>query len=255
MAKVYVVWQGRTPGIYHSWESCKAQVDGFSGAKYRSFKTLAEANSAFSQGQSGAVQQNTRPSASQSVQKTRPKQSNESVMGSIADRQLAIFCDGACDPNPGPAGSGIGVYHYGTLTKCFYGRYHQGSNNTAELLALYHSLLLAQQQPDIADVLILSDSSYSINVVTQWAAGWEKKGWVRNGNQPVKNLDLIQPLYQLYQSLKDRVEIVHVAAHVGIEGNEIADRMSVVAINEQQPEMVEYSQELDIDEILSMKRG
>lgn len=34
---------GHTPGIYDTWEECKAQVDGFSGAKYKGFATQAEA--------------------------------------------------------------------------------------------------------------------------------------------------------------------------------------------------------------------
>jgi len=41
--KYYAVKRGKTPGIYHTWDECKAQVDGFSGAGYKSFGTLEEA--------------------------------------------------------------------------------------------------------------------------------------------------------------------------------------------------------------------
>lgn len=41
--KFYAVKYGRTPGIYLSWADCKAQVDGFSGATYKSFPTKQEA--------------------------------------------------------------------------------------------------------------------------------------------------------------------------------------------------------------------
>jgi ribonuclease HI len=37
--KFYAVKKGRTPGIYTTWTQCKAQVDGFSGAVYKSFPT------------------------------------------------------------------------------------------------------------------------------------------------------------------------------------------------------------------------
>ncbi len=39
MAKVkyYGVKRGLVPGVYTSWDECKAQVDGFSGAEYKSF--------------------------------------------------------------------------------------------------------------------------------------------------------------------------------------------------------------------------
>ena len=39
----YVVIKGRVPGIYNDWESCKSQVNGFKGAKYKGFKTAQEA--------------------------------------------------------------------------------------------------------------------------------------------------------------------------------------------------------------------
>ena len=41
--KYYAVAKGKTPGIYLTWNDCKAQVDGFSGAVYKSFLTLQEA--------------------------------------------------------------------------------------------------------------------------------------------------------------------------------------------------------------------
>ncbi len=36
--KYYAVRSGRVPGIYTSWEDCKAQVEGFSGAEYKGFE-------------------------------------------------------------------------------------------------------------------------------------------------------------------------------------------------------------------------
>ena len=41
--KYYAVKAGKKPGIYLSWAECKAQVDGYSGAAYKSFKERADA--------------------------------------------------------------------------------------------------------------------------------------------------------------------------------------------------------------------
>jgi ribonuclease HI len=41
--KYYAVRAGRTPGIYTSWDACKAQVDGFANASFKSFPTKEEA--------------------------------------------------------------------------------------------------------------------------------------------------------------------------------------------------------------------
>eukprot|EP00984_Skeletonema_dohrnii_P012187 scaffold4923_cov134-Skeletonema_dohrnii-CCMP3373.AAC.1 len=41
--KWYAVAKGRSPGIYPTWDECKAQTVGFSGALFKSFKTRDEA--------------------------------------------------------------------------------------------------------------------------------------------------------------------------------------------------------------------
>ena len=47
LKKYYVVWHGRRPGIYESWRATEAQVRGFSGAQFKSFRDLLEAQDAF----------------------------------------------------------------------------------------------------------------------------------------------------------------------------------------------------------------
>ena len=41
--KYYAVREGHKPGIYHSWPEAQKQILRYSGATYKSFKTLAEA--------------------------------------------------------------------------------------------------------------------------------------------------------------------------------------------------------------------
>ena len=41
--KYYAVRVGKTPGIYLTWDDCKAMVDGYPGAKYKSFGSIVEA--------------------------------------------------------------------------------------------------------------------------------------------------------------------------------------------------------------------
>jgi len=43
----YVVWEGRKPGVYETWEEAKQQVDGYSGARFKKFKTIEDAIAAF----------------------------------------------------------------------------------------------------------------------------------------------------------------------------------------------------------------
>lgn len=41
--KFYAVKEGRSIGVYDTWEECKVQVDGYPGAVYKSFKSINEA--------------------------------------------------------------------------------------------------------------------------------------------------------------------------------------------------------------------
>lgn len=52
--KVYAVRIGRTPGIYNTWDEAKSQVDGFKGARYKSFASMDEAK-AFMAGSNDAA--------------------------------------------------------------------------------------------------------------------------------------------------------------------------------------------------------
>ena len=44
--KYYVVWHGKTKGVFTSWASCKKQIEGFQGAQYKSFPSKEEADTA-----------------------------------------------------------------------------------------------------------------------------------------------------------------------------------------------------------------
>lgn len=43
MKNYYAVKKGRIPGIYKTWDECKEQVSGFSGAEYKGFQFLEDA--------------------------------------------------------------------------------------------------------------------------------------------------------------------------------------------------------------------
>ncbi|MCO7224953.1 ribonuclease H family protein [Pleionea sp. CnH1-48] len=255
-SKFYVVWKGREPGIYTDWMSCKKQVDGFTGARYKSYPTRAEAEEAF-KGSSSVVFAGKSSSGSKGTGAKKgglKSYTAEEVNALKADTK--IFTDGGCDPNPGNAGSGIAIYRDNVLDELWYGLYNpRGTNNTAELNALHQAMLIAQKEiKKDSSVVIFCDSKYSIQCITQWAAGWEKKGWKKSGGE-IKNLALIQTMYALYQEVKDEIKIHHVNGHVGIEGNELADRMSILAIEKKDKRFHRYAGDMNIPYLLAMRTG
>jgi ribonuclease HI len=246
--KFYVVWRGVKTGVFHDWPTTLALVDGFPGAQYKSFPTLSEAETAFRR---GAPARSTAPRSA-----AAPRVARTDHADAVAAFDTVIFCDGACEPNPGKAGSGMAVYRAGKLASLWYGAYNPaGTNNTAELNALLQALLLAKAEIE-ADktVQVRSDSSYGLNAVTKWAAGWKKRGW-RKADGEIKNLEIIQELHALYEEIEDDVNLQHVSAHVGIEGNELADRMAMLAVERRELQWREFTETLDTDKLLRMRAG
>lgn len=127
-AAYYVVWQGRTPGIYDSWEACEAQVKGADGARYKGFATLPEAQQAFAASPDDYIQRKPK--------EENPKSEIINQKSEITNPLLpALAVDAACSGNPGMmefrgvvADTGTEVFHRGP--------YPAGTNNIGEFLAL-----------------------------------------------------------------------------------------------------------------------
>jgi ribonuclease HI len=243
--KFYVVWAGRQTGIFTEWATTRALVDKFAGARFKSFKTRAEAERAF---QAGMPRRTTAAAKPATIR---------APLATDAEKfDVQIYCDGACEPNPGNAGSGMAIYRKGLVTQLWYGLYNPtGTNNTAELTALHQALLFAEQEIATgSSVQILSDSTYAISCIAKWASGWEKRGWKKSGGE-IKNLNLIKTAYALYSSIQLQLTLTHVSAHVGTEGNELADRMAMSAVLNKAAEFRQYEEPIEVQSILRMRAG
>lgn len=247
--KFYVVWSGRQTGIFTDWASTQRAVDGYAGARFKSFPSRAEAEEAFARG-------NARLPSNSSSRQTGVMKSERRAVHTAHQFDVSIYCDGACEPNPGNAGSGIVVYRAGKLAALWYGLYNpMGTNNTAELNALYHALRMAETEIKAGNTVeVCSDSAYSINCVRSWAPGWEKKGWKKAGGE-IKNLDIIQDCYAIYRRIEKELTLTHVAAHVGTEGNELADRMAMLGVVRKEKTLRLYQETMDIPALLKMRAG
>ena len=248
--KFYVVWSGRQTGVFTDWATTQRAVDKYTGARFKSFPTRAEAEQAFGRSGSASI-----PPKARSRQAVTPHRERSAAHPSH-QFDVSIYCDGACEPNPGNAGSGIVVYRAGKLAQLWFGLYNpMGTNNTAELNALYHALRMAEAEIKAGNTVeVCSDSAYSINCIRSWAPNWEKKGWKKPGGE-IKNLEIIQDCYAIYRRIKRELTLIHVAAHVGTEGNELADRMAMLAVQLKEKRLRLYREEMDIPTLLKMRAG
>lgn len=160
--KFYVVWEGLAPGIYDSWDECRLQVEGYPGAKYKSFNSQTDATNAFRgnpaehTGLLRAIAEHNASSPATPPVYTPPPSVNPD----------SIAVDGACSRNPGPmeyrgvrVSDGTQIFHFGPLDG--------GTNNIAEYLALIHAMALLDRQGNTHTV-IYSDSRTAM-------------AWVRDG--------------------------------------------------------------------------
>lgn len=105
---------------------------------------------------------------------------------------VTIFTDGACSGNPGPGGWGS-ILIFNDTKKEISGGNPSTTNNIMELTAVVEALKLLKHP---CKVNIYSDSAYVVNAFEQkWIYGWIKKNWKTSGNEPVKNKELWQKLY------------------------------------------------------------
>lgn len=142
----YVVWNGRRPGVYASWESCRVQVDGFSGATFKKFPSPEAAARAWQDGPGSIAEPVARPEAF--------------LPGSIA-------VDAACAGNPGPMeyrgvdlATGEEIFRVGPM---------HGTNNLGEFLAVVHGLSWQHARESRAPVW--SDSRTALSWVRERRVG------------------------------------------------------------------------------------
>jgi ribonuclease HI len=61
--------------------------------------------------------------------------------------------------------------------------------------------------------------------------------------------------YAIYRRIKDNLTLTHVAAHVGTEGNELADRMAMLGAQSKEKTLRLYQETMDIPTLLKMRTG
>ena len=165
--KFYVVWKGKKPGIYESWDDCKAQIEGYKGAQYKSFQDFSEAKKAF----------NGNYLEYKGSSKGKKELSAEELLRIGDPNYNSISVDAASSGNPGKMEyQGVDTKTKKVLFK--QGPYAEGTNNIGEFLALVHGLAFLKQNKSGRS--IYSDSRIAIGWVRKKKCGTKLKKNKRN---------------------------------------------------------------------------
>lgn len=202
MAKFYAVKKGRKTGIFHTWEQCKEQIHGFSGAIFKSFSSLEEAN--------------------QFLLDSHYNEINEERINTIKSIPNYAYIDGSFDKTANIYGSGIVLVNNGNTIKHKFGgddpELAKMRNVTGEIEAAKFVMAYAYKN-NIKNFAIF----YDYEGISAWATGnWKTnlpftKSYANFARKIMKNVN---------------IEFVKVEAHTGVALNEEADRLAKLAIKE-----------------------
>ena len=151
--KFYTVWKGKRPGIYTTWDDCKAQIKNFEGAQYKSFETFDAAKK--------AIKGNYKDYIGKSKKFTSGL-SEEQLKKIGLPNYNSISVDAASSGNPGIMEyRGVDTKSKKQLFK--QGPFPEGTNNIGEFLAIVHGLALLKKNN--SDRLIYTDSRTAMSWV------------------------------------------------------------------------------------------
>jgi ribonuclease HI len=141
-------------------------------------------------------------------------------------KKIIIYTDGGCRGNPGIGGWGVWL-QFGEFDKKMYGSSQDTTNNRMELTAAIKALEALKS--DKIEVDLFTDSKYVMDGITKWIKSWKVKDWKTANKKAVKNVDLWKILDELNQ--KFCVNWHWVKGHSGDKGNEIADNLANLAMD------------------------
>jgi ribonuclease HI len=144
-------------------------------------------------------------------------------------KTIEIYTDGACRGNPGPGGWGA-LLVAGDHQKTLHGGERDTTNNRMELTAAINALNALRGRQTVR---LHTDSRYVMDGICAWLPNWKRRGWKTAGRKPVKNQDLWQALDKA--AGQHDVEWVWVKGHAGHAGNELADALANLGIDELAP--------------------
>ena len=201
--KVYAVRKGRTTGLFMSWDDCKAQVDGFAGAEYKSFADPAEAMAYL--GLAGS----TEASADKFPEGVR------------------AYVDGSYDSSSGRFSCGVVIVETDA----------DGKSETTELNAAFDDEEAAQQRNVAGEIMgsklaidhCMANGVKAVEIYHDYEGigAWADRKWKANN-----------PLTQGYRDYVAEarktidIRFVKVKAHAGNKYNELADRLAKKALSE-----------------------
>jgi ribonuclease HI len=153
----------------------------------------------------------------------------------MSGKTIKIFTDGSFKKlKNNKALCGYGIYFpNGELDNVSRPFIHEPlTNQRAELYAILKSLRnLEKYKVKYDELIIYTDSEYSIKSLTIWYKNWEQNKWKNAKGQAVMNQDIIRPIINILKANENKIKFKHVNSHTGKQdfeslANEMADKLA-----------------------------
>ncbi|CAG8703051.1 6533_t:CDS:1, partial [Dentiscutata heterogama] len=178
------------PGVYTTWDECKKQIDGYSGALYKKFFSKQQAEEFIEIIDPHSILNVWTDGCCNNFKTVNSKKSYLGSLNSAAGIGVFFADDDLCNLSERLPGS-------------------QQTNNCAELYAVIRALEVTASH---LDLLINTDSTYVIQSYNVYS--------------PKANCDLVNQMNKLIQTRTGKTHFNWVKGHSGIYENDQADRLA-----------------------------
>lgn len=229
--KYYAVKAGKKTGIFRTWEECKASVNGYSGAIYKSFKTREEANAYLGgaggaalprekETQEGEIGNGPAPVRKLTVGKRKDREKNREEDGLKAPDCVKIYVDGSYNKATGEFSYGMVVLGRDGEEK-LYQKFQDKALSSMRNVAGEIKGAEAAMQYAIDHKLPAIEIYHDYEGIARWCLGeWQAN---KEGTKAYK---------AFYDQASARVAIrfVKVAGHSNDKYNDMADQLAKKAL-------------------------
>lgn len=203
----YAVRIGKTPGIYKTWEDCKAQVIGYKGAIYKGFAEKQDAEDFLR----GGLSATSTDAASDN---------DENPQVEPSDSEITAYVDGSFSSGK-IFGCGCTILKDGEVIAEISKAYED------EELATMRNVAGEIKASELAMQYALDNGYTSLSIYHdyQGIASWCLGEWKTNKAGTIA-------YKQFYDDIKDKLKVhfIKVKGHSGDEYNEMADRLAKKAL-------------------------
>lgn len=213
--KYYAVRSGRKPGIYLTWEECKSQVIGFSGAEYKKFEDLSSAELFMGRSDSGM-----KDSQECVGREDNSVQNPSEDWNSLPEKEVLAYVDGSFH---------LADFHYS------YGMVFLSKDGVEEFSEKFVDRELAEMRNVAGEIagsmaavrLALDRGMQKITIFYDYIGieKWAKGDWKTNKEGTKKYRE-----FMLTHQSEIEIVFAKVAAHTGVKYNERADELAKDAL-------------------------